>query len=234
MNGIVRVDYPETYRFLPYAPGTPFIHLQQPLYNFVHPSSWNAVTLTDPSLQLMGANVVRPDGQAVWRRLNLTLSGAFTATDVLAVEIDQMLNNLGIAEPVLRICSLTSPDDTRTVGLITTPSGGFRRHVQRQGLYLRERVAERGQLRLAGLDLEVPVAAARERALVACDVDEIVVRAAEPEVETGVLSAGLVARCAVEVEDHLPVIHGADGGLLGRLARGDGGRIVGEGGSRQR
>jgi hypothetical protein len=118
MNGIIRADYPETYRFLPYAPGTPFLHPQQPLYSFVHPSSWTAEMLTDPSLQLTGANVVRGDGQAVWRRLNLTLSGFWTATDVVATEIDLLLRNFGIAAPVTATCSLTAPDGSRAARLI--------------------------------------------------------------------------------------------------------------------
>ncbi len=47
MNGVIRADYPDTIRLIPYAPGTHFFHPVQPLYSFIYPSDWEAVTLTD-------------------------------------------------------------------------------------------------------------------------------------------------------------------------------------------
>src|SRR5690606_37587721 len=48
MLGVIRTDYPETYRLLPYV-GSPFIHPAQPLYSFMYPPGWSAPTLADPS-----------------------------------------------------------------------------------------------------------------------------------------------------------------------------------------
>lgn len=113
MLGAIRTDYPETYRLLPYV-GSPFIHQAQPLYSFMYPPGWTAVTLSDPSLQLMGANVVRSDGQAVWRRLNLTLSGAVGAETVIGTELDLMANNLGLSGQYQVRCALPVQVDPGT------------------------------------------------------------------------------------------------------------------------
>lgn len=109
MAGAIRVDYPETYRFVPYV-GAPFIHPQQPLYSFTYPPGWSAVTLADPSLQLMGANVVRGDGDAVWRRLNLTLGGIVPANAVIADELNTMAANLGASGPFDVRCTANVSD----------------------------------------------------------------------------------------------------------------------------
>lgn len=111
MNGEIRPDYPDTVRLLPYA-GLPYTHPQQPLYSFLYPSGWTPNTLVDPASQLMGVNVLRNDGEALWRRLNFTLAGSVGATSVAAFERDQMLSILGVAGPVQMVCERTSPDDS--------------------------------------------------------------------------------------------------------------------------
>jgi hypothetical protein len=113
MAGAIRTDYPETYRFLPYV-GAPFIHPQQPLYSFTYPPGWNAVMLTDPSLQLTGANVVRGDGNAVWRRLNYTVRGIVGVNTFIADELNAMVTNLG----------LNGPFDVRCTANVTDPGTG--------------------------------------------------------------------------------------------------------------
>lgn len=113
LNGTIRTDYPETYRFIPYV-GTPFIHPAQPLYSFTYPPGWQAFALSDPALQLMGANVVRADGQAVWRRLNLTLTGTVSAGTVVGIELDTMAANLGLSGSAQVRCSVPAQVDPST------------------------------------------------------------------------------------------------------------------------
>lgn len=116
MNGIIRTDYPDTWRFLPYAPGSSFIHPVQPLYSFIYPSHWTLEPLTNPASQLTGANVIRPDGQAVWRRLNYTLGGAVSATDALNSELQGMLGFLGNPGQVQTVCFIE--DAGRSAALV--------------------------------------------------------------------------------------------------------------------
>lgn len=113
MLGVIRTDYPETYRLLPYV-GSPFIHPAQPLYSFMYPPGWSALTLADPSVQLMGANVVRGDGQAVWRRLNVTVSGPFGAEQAIGTELDLMTANLGLSGQFQVLCALPVQVDPGT------------------------------------------------------------------------------------------------------------------------
>ena len=110
MAGVIRFDYPETYRFVPYL-GTPITHPQQPLYSFMVPPGWDAVLLADAGLQLTGANVVRGDGNAVWRRLNFTLGGIVGVNAIVAQELNTMAANLGASGPFNVRCSgnLTDP-----------------------------------------------------------------------------------------------------------------------------
>ncbi len=137
MNGVIRADYPETYRLLPYV-GNSYIHPVQPLYGFVYPTGWSPVTLADASLQLTGVNVVRADGQAVWRRLNLTLSGAVRAADVVRTEIDTLVGNLGIGAPMLALCSASAADPTVPAEFhsVLVTGGGFTANVGAEAYYL--------------------------------------------------------------------------------------------------
>ncbi|MCA9837415.1 MAG: hypothetical protein KC422_10875 [Trueperaceae bacterium] len=120
MVGVIRVDYPETVRLIPYAPGIPFIHPVQPLYNFIYPAGWQADTLTDASSQLTGVNVIRQDGQAVWRRLNLTVSGTVTPQQVIDNELSQMRSRLSGTESVEVVCFLESQDKLAAALLVRT------------------------------------------------------------------------------------------------------------------
>jgi len=114
-NGAFRADYPETYRLVPYA-GALFGHPVQPLYTFAYPPGWTAVTLNDPSMQLMGANVVRADGQSVWRRLNLTMPGTVRAASIVGTELDLMASTLGLSGSYQVRCTVPSYVD---------PTSGF-------------------------------------------------------------------------------------------------------------
>ena len=127
---VIRTDYPQTIRFLPYAPGIPFIHPQQPLYNFVYPSGWQAETLTDASQQLTGANVLRQDARAVWRRLNYTLPGAVTTEDALNAEVQGMLAFIGNPQDVRSVCFIVSQDKTSSQVLLR--AGNFTAQVGTQ------------------------------------------------------------------------------------------------------
>lgn len=135
MNGVIRVDYPETYRFIPYAPGSSFIHPEQPLYSFIYPSTWSVETLFNPGSQLTGVNVIRSDGRAVWRRLNYTVSGTVSATQALNEEINLMLGFMGSPGPIDEVCFgaiegraamlLRSGSITANVSTQTFVSGGL-------------------------------------------------------------------------------------------------------------
>ena len=107
--GVIRVDYPETVRFVPYL-GLPFIHEEQPLYTFTVPPGWDVVKLLDPAVQLTGANVVRGDGNAAWRRLNLTLGGFVGANAIVAQELNMMAANLGATGPFDVRCTVNAVD----------------------------------------------------------------------------------------------------------------------------
>lgn len=134
MLGAMRTDYPETYRLLPYV-GSPFTHQAQPLYSFMFPPGWSAFALTDPSLQLMGANVVRADGQAVWRRLNLTASGNIGAELVIGNELDQMTTNLGLSGQFQVLCALpvqVEPGTGSEASAVLVDADGFTAMIQTQ------------------------------------------------------------------------------------------------------
>ena len=122
MIQVIRADYPQTVRFLPYTPGIPFVHPQQPLYSFVYPPDWNAEMLTDTSQQLTGANVIRQDGRAVWRRLNYTLAGAVTPENALNAEVEGMLSFIGNPQDVQSVCFIVSSDRTSSQVLLRTRS----------------------------------------------------------------------------------------------------------------
>ena len=121
--GVNRADYPQTVRFLPYAPGISFFHPVQPLYSFFYPQGWEAFELTDPSQQLTGVNVVRQDGRAAWRNLNYTLPGAVTVENALNGEVQGMLSFIGNPQNVQTVCFFVSPD--RTFALVLLRAGDF-------------------------------------------------------------------------------------------------------------
>lgn len=134
MLGAIRPDYPETYRLLPYV-GSPFFHQVQPLYSFMYPPGWTAVPLNDPSLQLTGANVVRSDGQAVWRRLNLTLTGDIGAESVIGTELDLMAANLGLSGQYQVLCALpvqVDPGSGTQATAVLLDADGFTAMLQTQ------------------------------------------------------------------------------------------------------
>jgi len=88
----------------------PYIHPAEPLYNFVYPVGWNVETLFDQRTRLTGVNVIRQDGQAVWRRVNLVLEQSLTAKDVLDTEVSQILAHIGNPQNVTESCFFNAPD----------------------------------------------------------------------------------------------------------------------------
>ena len=124
---VVRVGYPETIRFLPYAPGIPFIHPQQPLYSFMYPPGWQAFELTDAPSRLTGVNVIRQDNQAIWRYLNFSVPGQVTAGNALDEETKGMLSFIGNPQAVETVCMVESSDRTRAAALIR--AGNFTANV---------------------------------------------------------------------------------------------------------
>lgn len=131
MNGLARLDYPQTILTIPYSPGLPFTHPVQPLYSFVYPSTWRTEMLTDNASQLTGVNVLSPDAQAVWRRLNYTVVGeAVSARRALEVEAQGMLAHIGNPQNVETVCFIMLPDQTRAAAIIR--AGNFTANVSIQ------------------------------------------------------------------------------------------------------
>lgn len=118
MNGLARLDYPDTIQRIPYAPGISFIHPLQPIYSFEYPTGWQARTLTELPRSLAGANVTRQDNRAIWRRLNFSASGTLSATQILDGEVEGMLAFFGNPQPVERTCFLATPDGTRASTIV--------------------------------------------------------------------------------------------------------------------
>ncbi len=88
-----------------------FIHSQLPYLGFPMPAGYSATEIYDPNTQAIGVNVIRNDNNAVWRYLpTITFSGNVSPTDIIAFEINQVMNfhNANVAPQV--ICT-----ETRTI-----------------------------------------------------------------------------------------------------------------------
>src|SRR5690554_4087565 len=64
MNGVIRADYPETIRQVPFDIGGWVTNPVQPLYSLVYPTGWTGQFLVDPGIQQTGLHVFRQDGHA--------------------------------------------------------------------------------------------------------------------------------------------------------------------------
>lgn len=122
-NGVIRVDYPETLLIPRFTSAFPYMHPAELLYNFFYPGGWQVETLFDQQTRLTGVNVIRADGQAVWRRINLRLEQNMTAKDVLDVEVPQILAHVGNPQNVTESCFFNAPDGSSASVLLR--AGGF-------------------------------------------------------------------------------------------------------------
>ena len=108
MNGVPRGDIPGGVPTIN-NPGGSYSHtennpLGQPLLGFQYPAGYTPQT--DPTQNAIGVNLFRNDGRAIWRRSQLALFNQVRARDVLAFEINTLIDFLGgSANNIQVICS---------------------------------------------------------------------------------------------------------------------------------
>ena len=108
MNGIIRVDYPETIRQVPFNIGGWVINPVQPLYSLVYPEGWTGQFLVDPGIQQTGLHVFRQDGHALWHRRNETFPGLF-ASGAVADAVVQEFQTVMAPGSASRSCAAPTP-----------------------------------------------------------------------------------------------------------------------------
>ncbi len=70
-----------------------FIHSQLPYLGFPMPTGYSATEIYDPTTQAIGVNVIRNDNNVVWRYIpTITFVGNISETDIIAFEINQIMN----------------------------------------------------------------------------------------------------------------------------------------------
>ena len=108
MNGVPRGDIPGGVPTIN-NPGGFYSHTEnnisgQPLLGFQYPAGYTP--RTDETPNSIGVNVFRNDGRAIWRRSQLAIFNQARARDVLAFEINTLLDFLGgRASNIQVICS---------------------------------------------------------------------------------------------------------------------------------
>lgn len=103
MNGVPRGDIPGGVPTIN-NPGGTHSHPGVPLLGFQYPFGFTPHT--DETQNAIGVNLIRNDEQAIWRRSQLGLFSQVRARDVLAFEINSLLNFLGgSAGNIQVICS---------------------------------------------------------------------------------------------------------------------------------
>lgn len=118
MNGVPRGDIPggvPTIR----NPGGTYIHPQIPLMGFQYPAGYTPQTDTTPNA--IGVNVIRNDGGSLWRQTQIATLNPVRARDVLAAEINSLLNFFGgNANQIQRVCfnDGNSPSDQLAPGFV--------------------------------------------------------------------------------------------------------------------
>lgn len=126
-NGVLRGDIPggvPTIR----NPGAYFIHSGYPALGFQMPQGYRAIELSDS--RTIGVNVLRNDDNALWRYVTTSFFGITNANQVLQVEMNQMLANLGNPQNVTIVCSNTgssqlAPDMQSTTATALVRAGNF-------------------------------------------------------------------------------------------------------------
>lgn len=103
MNGIPRGDIPGGVPTIKTIGGT-YGHPAVPLLGFQYPAGYTPQTDTTPNA--IGVNVIRNDGQALWRRSQLAILNQVRARDVLVSEINSLVNFFGgNANNIQRVCA---------------------------------------------------------------------------------------------------------------------------------
>lgn len=126
-NGVMQGDIPGGVPTLK-NPGAYYIHSGYPALGFQMPQGYRAVELSGSST--IGVNVLRNDDNALWRYVTTTFFGVTNANQVLQVEINQMLANLGNPQNVTVVCSNTggsqlAPDMQSTTATALVRAGNF-------------------------------------------------------------------------------------------------------------
>nr|WP_321232343.1 hypothetical protein [uncultured Psychroserpens sp.] len=86
-------------------PGQQFIHSQYPALGFTMPQGYTAIELWDPQTSALGVNVVRDDGNVVWRYIpSAPLQGQVAIADIVDFEINQIKAVHGVTEIGTIIC----------------------------------------------------------------------------------------------------------------------------------
>ena len=110
--------------------GGHFMHSGYPGLGFQYPAGYQAHEIRDNATQTIGVNVIRNDNRAVWRYMTTTFMGVTDAEQVLQVEINQMLEFLGVQGNVQVICSNGGTQQmtatmTNTGRAVLLRAGGF-------------------------------------------------------------------------------------------------------------
>ncbi len=101
-NGIPRGDLPGGIPTIK-NPGGTYGFTDFPLLGFQYPAGWTPNSIT--GFQTVGVNLVRQDGNGLWRYLSYPVSGFVTAQQLRDFEIEQMYQNLGLSGNYQVICT---------------------------------------------------------------------------------------------------------------------------------
>lgn len=118
MNGIPRGDIPGGVPTIK-NPGGTYIHPGIPLLGFQYPAGYTPQT--DLTQNAIGVNVVRNDGQSLWRQTQIASLNPVRVRNVLTAEINSLLNSFGgNANNIQVVCSNegVSPSDQLAPGFV--------------------------------------------------------------------------------------------------------------------
>lgn len=103
MNGVPRGDIPGGVPTID-NPGGTYSHPAVPLLGFQYPAGYTPQT--DQTQNAIGVNVIRNDGQSLWRRSQIAILNQVRARDVVASEINSLLSFFGgNANNIQVVCS---------------------------------------------------------------------------------------------------------------------------------
>lgn len=138
MNGIIRVDYPETIRQVPFNIGGWVINPVQPLYSLVYPEGWTGQFLVDPGIQQTGLHVFRQDGHALWHRRNETFPGLFASGAVADAVVQEFQTVMAPGSALEVVCGAdtVSGDSLFGASARVVAFGGYTANVSVQTSYL--------------------------------------------------------------------------------------------------
>lgn len=125
MNGVARGDIPGGVPTIS-NPGGTYIHPGVPLLGFQYPAGYTPQTDTTPNA--IGVNVIRDDGGSLWRQTQIASLNQVRAVDVMAAEINSLLNFFGgNGNQIQRVCAFdgTQPSDQLAPGFVVDFSRRF-------------------------------------------------------------------------------------------------------------